>query len=305
MSAQKMHADEVHTDESLVRRLLAAQFPQWAALPIGRVESYGTDHAIYRLGDEMAVRLPRIEWATGQVDKEQRWLPLFAPRLPLAVPVPLAVGEPGEGYPWRWCVAPWLPGDNPTPDSLADLRQAALDIAAFLRALRRIDATGAPRAGRRNFYRGVPLAVRDEHMRATITALDGEFDSRVRTQAWEMALAAPAWDGLPVWLHGDLTPGNLLAVDGRLSAVIDFGCLGAGDPAADLIVAWNLLCGESHDAFRDAMGADDAMWARGMGWALTSLGGIAYYRDTNPDIVARARRQVAEVLADLGLGPAP
>ncbi len=299
MSAGKMHVDEVETDAALVRRLLAAQFPGWADLPIQPVASAGTDNAIYRLGDELAVRLPRIHWAVEQVEKEQRWLPVLAPRLPLAIPVPLAMGSPGEGYAWHWSVYPWLAGENATVERIGDERQAARDLAGFVAALRRIDATGGPPPGTHNSGRGVPLARRDPATRAALAALQGALDIGAAGAAWDTALAAPAWAGAPAWIHGDLQPGNLLVVHGRLSAVIDFGCLGVGDPACDLIVAWNFLSAAARDVFRRALAVDDATWARGRGWAL-SVGLIAlpYYRSSNPTLAAISRRAIDEVLAD-------
>ncbi len=299
MCAEKMHADEVHTDDALVRRLLAGQFPQWAELPIERIASSGTDHAIYRLGHDMAVRLPRIHWATGQVEKDTRWLPKLAPHLPLAIPVPLAKGSPAEGYPWYWSVVPWLEGEAWTTDGVDDLHQAAIALAQFIIALQRIDTTSGPRGGRSNFYRGVPLSMRDADMRAQIAASGDMVDADAMIEAWEAALATPAWDGPPVWLHGDLgRPGNLLVAEGRLSAVIDFGCLGVGDPACDLAAAWALFSGESRDVFRVALPFDDATWARARGWALTRVGAIPYYRETNAPIVAEALHAIEEVLAD-------
>lgn len=299
MCARKMHADEVDTDVSLVRRLLVAQFPQWADLPIDPVTSAGTDNAIYRLGDNMSVRMPRIHWATGQVEKEQRWLPKLAPHLPLAVPVPIATGNPGEGYPWHWSVVPWMEGETWTIDRIGDLREAAADLAQFITALQRIDPTGGPLPGPQNFFRGVPLSMRDAHTRAAIAASGDMVDADAMIAAWEAALAAPSWDGPPVWVHGDLSrPGNLLVAGGRLGAVIDFGCLGVGDPACELSAAWALFSGESRDVFRTALPFDEATWARGRGWALTAVGAIPYYRDTNPAIVAEARHVIDEVLAD-------
>lgn len=299
MPTVKMHADEVETAPYLVRRLLTAQFPQWAGLPIAAVPSAGTDNALYRLGDHMVVRLPRIHWAVQLVDKEYQWLPRLVPHLPLAIPVPLARGEPGEGYPWPWAVYRWLDGEDRTPAEGPALRQMAADLAGFMRALQRIDPTGGPPAGPLNFDRGVPLGVRDQATRAAIVSLRGVLDTAALTEAWEAALAAPAWPGLPVWLHGDLKPGNFLYREGRLSAVIDFGCLGVGDPACDLQVAWNLFEGEARAAFRAALGVDEATWARGKGWAL-SVGVIAlpYYQTTNPDLAAIARRALEAVLAD-------
>ena len=292
----KMHAGEVDTDASLVRRLLAAQFPQWADLPIEPVVSAGTDNAIYRLGDDMAVRLPRIEWAIRQVDREQVWLPRLAPLLPVAIPVPLGKGEPGEGYPWHWSVYGWLNGENPAVDRLDDAGSLATDLAQFVAALRRIDLTGGPSAGR-----GVPLAERDAPTRTAIDALQGMIDTAAAAAAWDAALQAPAWSGPPLWVHGDLSPGNLLLIDGRLSAVIDFAGVGVGDPACDLIVAWNLLPAETRNVFRAALSVDDATWERGRGWALSIAPiQLPYYHRTNPVLAAGARYTIREVLADAG-----
>jgi aminoglycoside phosphotransferase (APT) family kinase protein len=303
VTAGKMHADEVETDVALVRNLIAAQFPQWADLPIEPVDSAGTDNAMYRLGADMAVRLPRIEDASGQIDKEHRWLPGLAPLLPLAVPVPLALGMPGEGYPWHWSINRWLAGENATTERIADPRQLARDLADFITALHRIDPTNGSAPEPYSTSRGVPLATRDASTRAAIASLHDMVDCDAVTAAWEAALDTPAWDGPPVWLHGDLQSGNLLAVEGRLSAVIDFGCLGVGDPACDLMVGWNLLSADSRVEFRAALAVDDATWARGRGWAL-SVGLIAlpYYVDTNPFLANMSRYAINEVLSDLGCG---
>ena len=298
-SGNRMHADEVATDPAMVRRLLEAQFPEWAELPIERVQSAGTDNAIYRLGDDLAVRMPRIPSATSQVDKEARWLPVLAPHLPLAVPVPLAVGEPGEGYPWRWSVNPWLPGENATLDRITDPHQAALDLAALVTAMQQIDTTGGPRAGTHNFSRGVPLALRDRYTREGLAGLHGMIDVEAATAAWESALRVPAWQGEPVWLHGDIQSGNLLALDGRIHAIIDFGCLAVGDPAVDLIVAWHLLTPETRPTFRAALDVDDDTWARGRGWALSvSLVALPYYHITNPTLAGISRYTIEQVLLD-------
>lgn len=299
MSADKMHADEVHTDAPLVRRLLSAQFPRWADLPIEPVPPSGTDNAIYRLGNDMAVRLPRIHWAIGQVQKEQRWLPKLAPHLPLAIPVPIATGLPGEGYPWHWSVVPWIEGETWAIDRIRDQRRAAADLAHFITALQQIDPTDGPPAGPENFFRGVPLSTRDAQTRDAITASGDMVDTGAIIAAWEAALTAPEWHGPPVWVHGDLSrPGNLLLTEGRLAAIIDFGCLGVGDPACELAAAWALFSGESRDLFRAALPFDQATWARARGWALRAVGAIPYYRDTNPAIVAEALHVIDQVLAD-------
>ncbi len=299
MSTGRMHDEEVDTDAALVGRLLAAQFPRWAGLPIEPVGSGGTDHAIYRLGEDMAVRLPRIEGATANVDKERRWLPRLAPLLPLAIPVPLATGAPGEGYPWRWSVHRWLEGETATLDRIAEPRRAAAALGRFVAALQRVDPAGGPSPGPHNSFRGEPLEARDAETRAAIAALGALIDAEAATAAWEAALRAPAWQGPPVWIHGDLLPANLLARRGELSAVIDFGCLGIGDPACDVMAAWTLLPREARDALRAALLVDEATWARGRGWALSwALVALPYYLDTNPVTVRDARRTIDEVLAD-------
>ena len=290
----KMHAGEVETDASLVRRLLASQFPHWAGLAIEPVASAGTDNAIYRLGDELAVRMPRISWAVGQVEREQRWLPLLAPLLPVAIPVPIARGEPAEIYPWQWSVYRWLDGENPPVDGLSDAGSLATELAEFIAALQRVDVLDGPAAGR-----GAPLSKRDDPTRAAIDALHGMIDTSAAAAAWGKALQAPAWTGRPKWVHGDLAPGNLLLVEGRLNAVIDFAGVGVGDPACDVMVAWNLLPARSRGEFRSALQVDDATWERGRGWALSvALIQLPYYHRTNPQLAASARYTIAEVLAD-------
>ena len=294
-----MHADEFVTDAALVRRLLAAQFPAWASLRIERVESSGTDNAIYRLGNHMAVRLPRIPSAVAQVDKEFRWLARLAPLLPLPIPVPLAKGSPGEGCPWDWSVCRWLDGENATLERLGDPRQAAEDLAKFVVALRGIDTADGPVAGEHNFRRGVPLVERDVPTRVAIHALWGVIDTAAATAAWEAALSAPVWDRPPTWIHGDLHSGNLLALDGRLSAVIDFGGLGVGDPACDLMVAWNLFPADARESFRATVAVDDATWARGRGWALSfGLIALPYYLRRNPDLAAIARYAIEQACSE-------
>lgn len=291
-----MHADEVETDVALVRRLLAAQFPEWAELEITPVSSYGTDHDIYRLGDGLAARLPRIDWATRQAAKEAEWLPRLAPHLPLALPVQVARGQAAEGYPFDWSVVEWLPGTNAN-DSIDDLSRAAVDLAAFVRALRGIDTADAPQ--RRRGARGAPLAELDDSVRKSVALLDERFDREAALRAWEESLDAPAWDGDEVWLHGDLLPGNLLVVDGRLSAVIDWGGLGVGDPACDLQPAWNVFAGESRAVYRAELDVDDASWLRGRGWALLqAVNALPYYWETNPGMVTQASHALDEVLAE-------
>lgn len=292
----RMHDDELDIDAALVRRLVAARFPQWAELPVHRVDSAGTDNAMFRLGPELAVRLPRLVRTADSLGTELRWLPRLAPLLPVAVPTPLASGEPTEDYPCTWSVLRWLPGANPTAGQVTAPVRLAEDLARFVTALRRADTADAPAAGR-----GVPLATRDQPTRAAIEALRGLglVDVDAVTAAWEQALRVPARPGPAAWVHGDLGPGNVLVDRGRLTGVIDFGCAGVGDPTVDLIVAWNLLPAEARPVLRAALGADDATWARGRGWALSiSLIQLPYYRHTNPVLAANSLHVIREVLAD-------
>ncbi|MFI8438655.1 aminoglycoside phosphotransferase family protein [Streptomyces sp. NPDC079020] len=279
-------------DVPLVRRLIAAQFPQWAELPVVPVDSHGTVNAIFRLGADMTVRLPYKEVGASDAETEHRWLPYLAQRLPVSVPAPLAKGGPAEGYPWAWSVCGWLDGANPGPDNPVDPGAFAADLAAFVTALRRIDTTDGPPA-----YRSEPLASRDTATRDAIDSLHGDLDLHATTHVWEEALRAPAASGPPVWVHGDLQPGNVLAAQGRLSAVIDFGCMGLADPAVDLIAAWYLRPAGARETFRTAVAADDATWARGRGWALSiALMELSYYRETNPFMATTARHVIGELL---------
>jgi len=296
--------DAARIDADLVRRLVAGQFPEWAGLPVTPVAKAGWDNDTYRLGDALTVRLPRYERWIGQVEREQTWLPRLAPQLPLAVPEPVAQGEPAEGYPYPWSVLRWLDGEPATTAALPDPRRVALDLAAFLAALQRIDADGGPPPQWSNGFRGCALDdPRDSPVVASriagmIAALDGVVDTAPISAAWEAALAAPPWDGPPVWVHGDPAPGNLLVRDGRLAAVIDFGTLAVGDPAVDLIAAWQFVAPEACAEFRAALGVDDATWARGRGWAVSvALIALPYYRDTNPALVAQSWRTLRELLA--------
>jgi len=291
-----MHPDDVDIDASLVGRLVAKQFPQWADLPIRKVRSAGTDNAMYRLGDDMAVRLPRVPSAAGNVDTEQRWLPWLAPQVPLAVPAPLGRGVPDEGFPYPWSVYRWLDGENAVDEPIADLRDAAVRLGRFVAALRRCDATGGPPS-----FRGGPVSALDGDVRAAIRSLgaDGTVDGDLAIAAWETALSAPLWHGAPVWVHADLYPVNLLVRSGRLSAVIDFGGVGVGDPACDMLPAWALLTAQTRDLFRAEVDVDDATWARGRGWGLgLGLGAVHVYRVTNPVLAAIGRHAVAEAIAD-------
>jgi aminoglycoside phosphotransferase (APT) family kinase protein len=295
-----MHANELEIDADLVRRLLASQFPEWAELPLEPVLPWGTENALYRLGDDMVVRLPRRDSTAGTLEKELRWLPRLASGLPLAVPVPLGIGQPVDGYPPVWSVYSWLPGETATDAPGADERQLAIDLVQFLSALQQIDSTGGPPPGAHNFYRGCPLALRDESTRASIAALASTIDADRVTASWEGALRTSEWESDGVWVHGDLDARNLLVADGRLDAVIDWGGLGVGDPACDVMVAWKMFTGDARELFRSELAVDDATWARARGWVLSqALIALSYYtRETNAVLVQEAERWMAEVLVE-------
>ena len=298
MAHGKMHDNELEIDQSLVAELVRLQFPAWAHLVLVPVPSSGTDNMLWRLGADMVVRLPRIrptaEDDFGAQDVEHTWLLRLAPRLPVPVPVPLAKGEPACGYPWRWSICPWLQGETPQIGQLTHPRLLARDLAGFMAALHQIDSAGGPSGSR-----GGPLRERDKETRAAIAELRGLIDTGAAIRAWEEALSCPQWQGPPVWLHADLSPGNVLVDGGRLAAVIDFGMMGTGDPACDLLVAWNLLPSSARGVFRRGLGVDEATWGRGRGWALSvALLQLPYYRQRNPDLAANARHVIKEVLAD-------
>lgn len=280
----------------LVSQLVAKQFPQWAGLPVREVPTAGTDNVIYRLGDELVVRLPALPRAAPTVGREREWLPRLAPRLPLDVPVPLGAGVPDGEFPYPWSVYRWLEGQTLATRPDLDMRDVAVRLGRFVAALQRIDTAGAPRSPR-----AVPVRAGDAEVPESIERLAavGLVDTDLATAVWEDALAAPPWEKPPVWLHGDLLPANLVARQGRLAAVIDFGLVGTGDPATDLLPAWALLTARTRDVFRAVVGVDDATWRRGRGWALRAgLGAVRVYRYTNPALAAAGRHALSEVLAD-------
>ncbi|MFI9525728.1 aminoglycoside phosphotransferase family protein [Micromonospora rosaria] len=303
MSTPALRPGEVPVDAPLVRRLVATQFPHWADLPVEPVAKSGVDNATYRLGDTLSVRLPRLPRWVGQVEREQRWLPYLAPHLPLPIPAPVARGGPGEGYPFPWSVYRWLEGEDADLDRIADPHRTAVELAGFLTALQSVPATGGPPPEASNGFRGVPLADRrdspvvESRVRERIAALSGLVDTAALTEVYETAVAAPAWPGPPVWIHGDPDPANMLMRDGRLGAVIDFGTVAVGDPACDLIAAWTFFDAPSRQVFRAALGVDDATWARGRAWGLTGiLPGPEEL--TDPVRGVAARRRLDEIVAD-------
>lgn len=290
----RTHLDELEIDELLVRRLLAEQFPQWAELSLSRVEPAGTVNAIFRLGDELAVRLARREGPTEPGGKELQWLPKLGPLLPLEIPEPMAQGHPATAYPWYWDVHTWVGGES-VPVREIDAIQAARDLAELVAALQRVRPAGAPPG------RGIPLPERDRGVRHWLARFDG--DAAV-TAEWERALAAAPWEGPPVWHHGDLDARNWLVRDGRISGVIDWGAMGVGDPACDVMVAWKLYSSAARDAFREALPTDDATWERARGWVVSqAVAALAYYTpENNPTLCSEAESWLALVLSETESG---
>lgn len=291
----KLHDDELETSVGLVHALLRSQHPTWSDLPITRADERGTDHAIYRLGDQLAVRLPTIHWAASQPAKEHRWLSRLGPQVPLEVPTPIALGEPGEGFPYQWVVVPWLDGERATEQAMPDHDALLEGIVSFTSALQRVDPADGPAP----IERDRALVYRDETIRAAVESTRGEVDSVAVIASWEESLSAPEWPGLGVWVHGDLAPGNVLCRNGRLTAVIDWGAACVADPARDVLCAWNFYGGAYAGEFRAAMSVDDATWLRARGFALSgAVESLAYYRQTDPQRVADAHRVLERILAD-------
>ncbi|MHB0953024.1 MAG: aminoglycoside phosphotransferase family protein [Allorhizobium sp.] len=293
-----MTDDRLEIPTPLVRDLITDQFPQWGDLPVTPVIPGGWNNRTFRLGETMSVRLPSAQRYVAQVEKEQTFLPFLAPHLPLPIPQAVALGKPGDNYPWPFGIYGWIEGETANHNGIADLPRFASDLAAFLTALQEIDATTGPPAGTHNFHRGGSLGVYDGETRRSLDLLAGMIDHALLAEIWETALAS-RWENAPVWVHGDVTAGNLLIRDGRLSAVIDFGSMGTGDPACDLAIAWTFFDGESRKAFRDALPLDPATWQRARGWTLwKAVITLAQAPGVNPAEADKAGRVVAAVTED-------
>jgi aminoglycoside phosphotransferase (APT) family kinase protein len=249
-------------DSSLVRELLRSQFPQWAGLDIRAVPNPGWDNRSFRLGDDLVVRLPSQAAYAPQVEKEHHWLPLLAPQLPLTVPTIVAMGLPTATYPWSWSIRRWIDGQSPVSSTTL-----ATGLAGFLQALQRVDASDGPAAGKHNFHRGGDLLVYDKEVVDALAKVGDAIDHSAAQRVWEEGRRS-RWRSAPVWIHGDVSPGNLLMRSERLVAVIDFGNLGVGDPACDLAIAWSWFDDDAHAAFRSALPLDEETWLRGRAWAL-------------------------------------
>ncbi|MGA7206720.1 MAG: aminoglycoside phosphotransferase family protein [Specibacter sp.] len=297
MLIEKLHLDEVDIETDAVARMVSEQFPQWSGRPLAPLYPAGTDNVMFNLDGLFALRLPRTPAAARLLEKELTYPPMLAPLLTADIPMTVATGAPTAGYPFTWAVSRWLPGRNPLPGRAPD--SVAVQLAGFVRALHSIVPPAPSEA--LHSYRGGLLAARDLETLTAITRCEDQFDAARLTRAWDIALQAPVGTGPATWIHTDLQPGNLLVDRGMLSGVIDWGGLAVGDPAIDLIVAWNLLDDAGRLAFRRTLGVADGDWERGRGWAL-SIGLVAYpyYIDSNPTLAAVSKYQIEQVLADLG-----
>ena len=295
-----MHPDQLEVTVDTAADLVAAQFPEWRSLAIRPVTSYGTVNVLFRLGEELVLRFPvqpgethrKRAWLEAEADAARRLLG----RVPVPTPEPLALGEPGRGYPLPWAVYRWLPGDDAGAAGVGDSTDFARDLASFVAALRRMDARGRHHEGR---GRGGLLTSQDEYVATSLSRNHGLVDVAALTRQWARLRRTPRADAPDVWTHGDLMPGNLLARDQRLAAVIDVGGLAPADPALDLMPAWNLMDPTARQAYRAALDVDDPEWDRGKGWAFAqAVGCLYYYRVTNPVMSATARRTLEALLAD-------
>lgn len=286
--------DAARIDEDLARALVAAQFPQWRTLPIRPVAAGGNDHRIFRLGDDLSIRLPSAPGYVPQVRKEQTWLPRLAPAVPLPIPTVEGAGEPSELFPAPWSVYRWMPGAPASASPVDDWPGFAADLAGFLVRLRGADTTAAPAPGLHSAFRGGPLEHWDDEMAVIVDRVHGRERGLARG-IWRDALAAP-FTGEPVWFHGDVSLNNLLVQDGTLRAVIDFGCSGAGDPACDTVFRWTSVHASAREQFRRDYDVDDGTWARGRGWALWK--GLIMITNKPPGQAEFARHVLDQLFAD-------
>ncbi|MGW4497946.1 aminoglycoside phosphotransferase family protein [Micromonospora sp. NPDC004336] len=294
-----MHADQIDVPVDVVTALVADQFPRWRGLPVRPIASHGTVSALFRLGEDIVLRFPLRPGLDPELlddlRREQESARRIAAHVPLQVPEPLALGEPGEGYPGPWTAYRWIPGETASADGIGDPVGFAHDLADFVRALHGMDTGGRAWDGR---TRGGPLPARDDYVRRCLAKSGHLVDTSRLAPVWQECRDAAPHGGPDVWIHADLMPGNLLVRDGRLAAVIDLETVCVGDPAVDLMPAWNLLPPHARESYRRALGVDDATWARGRGWALVqAIGALFYYVDTNPVMADTARHTLDAVLS--------
>ena len=280
----------ININTDIARRLIAEQFPEWSNLSIYPVKESGNDNRTFHLGEEMSIRLPSAECYVPQVEKENQWLAYLAEKLLIPISVTVAKGKATEYYPWSWSIMKWIKGETVNSDRVKDLNKFAGQLADFLTSLYSIETAGAPPAGKHNFFRGASLSVYDNETRQTLEILKDEFEETIILEIWGRALSTK-WTEKPVWVHGDMAVGNIL-VDklGNLCGVIDFGILGVGDPACDLVMFWTFFDKESGSIFKEAMLLDENTWSRARGWALWKA--LISYRDYKKTKAARQEKEI-------------
>ncbi|WP_283750386.1 aminoglycoside phosphotransferase family protein [Bacillus cereus] len=282
---------------SLVEKLIQEQLPEWAHLEVKPVKLSGHDNRTFHLGDQMSVRLPSAAAYAPQVEKENKWLPILSKELSLPISAPIAKGNPSEEYPWSWSINKWIEGETVTKENVRDLKGFATDLGSFLVELQSIDTSNGPVAGAHNFYRGGLISVYDEEARVAIVNNKDVFDETLLKHLWDLALRS-TWNRKPVWVHGDVAPGNLLVKDGKLCAVIDFGILGVGDPACDAAMAWTFFDKNSRKILKKVLRMDEETWNRARGWALWKAL-ITYDANKNSNKrVAEESYRVIQVIVD-------
>lgn len=284
----------IHTEQ--VKAMIQEQFPQYASLVIQPVVQSGHDNHTFHLGESMSIRLPSGEAYVAQVEKEIQWLPKLKPYLPLPISEVIAKGEPCQLYPFPWTINRYLPGVPLSYDNLRSQSELAIDLASFLHELQQIDTTNAPVAGAHNFYRGGPLQVYDQESKKALMRLEKELPTAVLKDIWEKSLQSD-WAKQPVWIHGDIAPGNLLMEYGKLAAVIDFGIMGIGDPACDYAMAWTFFDSEARSIFLKEAQLNQATIARAKGWALWKA--LITYHDGDRKVANLAQRTLLAILAEI------
>ncbi len=293
-----MSPEKFNVTTEIVERLISEQFPHWSNEVVKPVDKGGWDNGTFHLGDDKLIRLPSAEYYVAQVAKEQTWLPKLAPQLPLPIPTPLAQGSANSEYPWPWSIYNWIDGAPANEQNITDMDQFADDLAGFMKVLQQASTDDAPPAGQHNFFRGGDFSIYEKQSRHSIEALEDRIDGEAMTQIIDDAVAS-SFDDTPVWVHGDIAPGNLLVKDGQLSAVLDFGCCAIGDPACDLVITWTFFTGSARDAFRNAFDSDQATWQRARGWACWKAMLVLQNPDaTNAPEAVNSMRVVEDVIAE-------
>jgi len=287
-----MHENELDISTKMVDHLIKQQCPQYNTLSLKRIPSSSTVHALYQLGQQFVVRLPRIQ-ATQGIEKEWAWLKHLSPHLDISISEPIFRGNPSEFYPWPWLISHYYPGITPSFEKQNEHSWLAIALADFLNQFHKIPLIeDAPQS-----RRGVPLKDLDKQTRQEIVSIGDEFDTTKLVKLWQTFSNLSTWEHEPVWVHGDMLPGNILVNHQMISAVIDFSDVGTGDPACDLIIAWALFNKHSRAIFKKHLqNIDENTWLRGKGWAL-SIAAIMlpYYKNSNPDFAELARRILTQI----------